>query len=173
MFPSVADSAARGKTACRFRIPCFSGPSCCSTVWRCHSRANCATKPMWDSPSVWLGSVYRSVTPTVHRSSGPTVSRSTSLPDARSTPLLPPVARAGSCARRSVKRRLRSAGNLTVYFLFRGSEPLELTVAAPVPQSVRVNPVNRPRAHTRLCARGGGTIRPPPSNELGKVTIHP
>jgi hypothetical protein len=41
-------------------------------------------------------------------------------------------------------------GRLTIMFLFRGNDPLDITVYAPDKQTVRVTPGGRPRAHQRL-----------------------
>ena len=42
------------------------------------------------------------------------------------------------------------SGPATVLFLFRGADPLELTVATPTVQTVRIRPQSRPRGHARL-----------------------
>jgi hypothetical protein len=41
-------------------------------------------------------------------------------------------------------------GRLTLTFVFRGDEPLDITVRTPEAQTVRVTPRGRPRQHTRL-----------------------
>ncbi|MEX2185865.1 MAG: hypothetical protein WD875_03685 [Pirellulales bacterium] len=41
-------------------------------------------------------------------------------------------------------------GRLTILFLFRGNEPLDVTLYTPTKQTVRITPGGRPRAHQRM-----------------------